>query len=158
MFLSNNRVSFHLCWKKNLVKHQRVSKYYENDCLLLFYFLVLRERRYLGPTLRLHYRYTTDIVWERACWLIDLIAIVVIRNGKVQSLFLVTVILYIDQTIFKLVLPSRFRSSGKVIHKNFLPVSCSSENNFFWADNQQNCDARSNSALYILNGWLFFDW
>ena len=32
MFLSNNRASSHLWWKKNLVKHQKVSKYYENDC------------------------------------------------------------------------------------------------------------------------------
>ena len=32
MFISNNRASFHLWWKKNLVKHQRLSKYYENDC------------------------------------------------------------------------------------------------------------------------------
>ena len=32
MFISNNRASFHLWWKENLVKHQKVSKYYENDC------------------------------------------------------------------------------------------------------------------------------
>ena len=32
MFISNNRASFHLWWKKNLVKNQKVSKYYENDC------------------------------------------------------------------------------------------------------------------------------
>ena len=31
IFISNNRASFHLWWKENLVKHQRVSKYYEND-------------------------------------------------------------------------------------------------------------------------------
>ena len=124
--------------------------------MLLFYFLVLWEGRYLGPTLKLHYRYTTGIVWNKACCLIDLIAIIVIRNGKVQSPFLVTVILYIDQTIFQLVLTSLFRSPRKVIHKNFLLVSCSTENNFFWADNQQNCDSRSNSALYLLNDWLFF--
>ena len=31
MFISNNRASFHLQWKKNLVKRQKVSKYYEND-------------------------------------------------------------------------------------------------------------------------------
>ena len=34
MFISNNRASFHLWSKENLVKHQRVSKYYENDCRL----------------------------------------------------------------------------------------------------------------------------
>ena len=32
MYLSNNCASFHLWWKENLVKHQKVSKYYENDC------------------------------------------------------------------------------------------------------------------------------
>ena len=31
-FISNNRASFHLRWKENLLKHQKVSKYYENDC------------------------------------------------------------------------------------------------------------------------------
>ena len=38
--LSNNRASFHLWLKENLVKHQEVSKCYENNCqqnfLLLF--------------------------------------------------------------------------------------------------------------------------
>ena len=34
MFISNNRPSFHLWWKENLVKHQKVSKYYETDCRL----------------------------------------------------------------------------------------------------------------------------
>ena len=32
MFISNT--SFHLWSKENLVKHQRVSKYYENNCRL----------------------------------------------------------------------------------------------------------------------------
>ena len=32
MVISNNRGSFHLWWKKNLVKHQKASKYYEKDC------------------------------------------------------------------------------------------------------------------------------
>ena len=37
VFISNNRASFHLWWKQNLVKHQKVSKYYENDfCFLIF--------------------------------------------------------------------------------------------------------------------------
>ena len=34
MFISNNRPSSQLWSKKNLVKHQRNSKYYENDCSL----------------------------------------------------------------------------------------------------------------------------
>ena len=32
MFISNNRPSFHLWWKGNLVKHRKASKYYKTDC------------------------------------------------------------------------------------------------------------------------------
>ena len=32
MFIDNNHASFKLWWKVNLVKHQKVSKYYENGC------------------------------------------------------------------------------------------------------------------------------
>ena len=32
MFTSNNRASFHFWWKENLLKHQGVWKYYEDDC------------------------------------------------------------------------------------------------------------------------------
>ena len=32
MFISNSRTSFHLWWKKNLIKYWKVSKYYETDC------------------------------------------------------------------------------------------------------------------------------
>ena len=32
MSISNNCAFFHLWWKENLVKHQNVSKYYENYC------------------------------------------------------------------------------------------------------------------------------
>ena len=35
MFITNNRASFHLWGKENLVKHQKVSKCYENRCMLL---------------------------------------------------------------------------------------------------------------------------
>ena len=31
--MSNNRPSFHSWRRENLVKHKKVSKYYENDCL-----------------------------------------------------------------------------------------------------------------------------
>ena len=41
MFISHNRASFHLRWKENLVEHQKVSKYYENDCLQNFLFLFM---------------------------------------------------------------------------------------------------------------------
>ena len=36
MFISNNRASFQFWRKENLVKHQRVSQYYENDCFTLY--------------------------------------------------------------------------------------------------------------------------
>ena len=32
MLVSNNQASFQLWWKERLVKHQKVSKYYDNDC------------------------------------------------------------------------------------------------------------------------------
>ena len=35
MFISNNRKWFHLWWKEDLLKHQRVSKHYENDCSMI---------------------------------------------------------------------------------------------------------------------------
>ena len=43
MCITNNHDPFHLWWKKNLVKHQKVSKYYDQDCrlslfLTCFYF------------------------------------------------------------------------------------------------------------------------
>ena len=31
LFISNNRTSFHFWWKKNLVNHQKVSKYSEKE-------------------------------------------------------------------------------------------------------------------------------
>ena len=36
MFIANNRASFHLRWKYNLVKHQKFSKYFDDDCLQNF--------------------------------------------------------------------------------------------------------------------------
>ena len=41
MLMSNNGASFHLWGKGNLVKHQNVSKYYENDCLQKFILLFM---------------------------------------------------------------------------------------------------------------------
>ena len=41
IFIRNDRVSFHFWAKENLLKHQRVAKYDDNDCLknLLFGFM-----------------------------------------------------------------------------------------------------------------------
>ena len=47
MFISNNRQSFHLWWKENLVNHLKLSKYYETDCLqsfLLLFMLLLTAK------------------------------------------------------------------------------------------------------------------
>ena len=44
MFLSKNRLSVHLWWKENLVKHWKISEYYKTDGLknfpLLFIFFI----------------------------------------------------------------------------------------------------------------------
>ena len=31
-FITNNHTSFHLWWKKNLLNHQNILKYYQHDC------------------------------------------------------------------------------------------------------------------------------
>ena len=36
MLISNNRTSFNLWGMENLVTYQKVSKYYENDCVQNF--------------------------------------------------------------------------------------------------------------------------
>ena len=41
MFRCNNRASFHLWSKEKLVQDQKVSKYYENDCLQNFLLLFM---------------------------------------------------------------------------------------------------------------------
>ena len=41
MLIANNRTSFHLWGKENLVKHQKVSKHYENDCVQNFLLLFI---------------------------------------------------------------------------------------------------------------------
>ena len=41
MFVTNNWALFHLWWKEDLVKHQKVSKYYEKDCLQNFLMLFM---------------------------------------------------------------------------------------------------------------------
>ena len=47
MFISNNRASLHLWWKENLVKHQKLSKYFEIDFFQIFTFLLMSLLRAL---------------------------------------------------------------------------------------------------------------
>ena len=49
MCISNNCQSFILWWKKNLIKDQRVSIYYENYCLqnFLLYFISLSTAKFV---------------------------------------------------------------------------------------------------------------
>ena len=49
MFIGNNRASFHLPGKGNFVKHQRVSEYYESDCLknFLLHFMSLLTAKFV---------------------------------------------------------------------------------------------------------------
>ena len=47
MFISNNRPSLPFWWKESLIKHQEVSKYYENDSLknfLLVFMSLIRTK------------------------------------------------------------------------------------------------------------------
>ena len=62
MFISNNRVSFHLRWKENLVKHQKFSKYYENDCSTSFCFYKLQLYRTLLATNLLKTNFTFNFI------------------------------------------------------------------------------------------------
>ena len=39
--VTNNHASFHLWWKESLVKHLKVSKYYDHDCLQNFILLFM---------------------------------------------------------------------------------------------------------------------
>ena len=48
MFVTNNLASFHLRSKENLVKHQIVSKYYENDCRKFQTFKILYPLHYVN--------------------------------------------------------------------------------------------------------------
>ena len=41
VFISNNHALFHLWKKKNLVEYQKVSKYYDHDCLQIFLLLFM---------------------------------------------------------------------------------------------------------------------
>ena len=69
MFISNNRPSFHLWWKLNLVKHRQVSKHYETDCRMhLWDILAILKNEMLASSF-----HPLDLFWIsfilRSMWL-----------------------------------------------------------------------------------------
>ena len=56
--ITNNNIPFHFWRKKNLIKHQEVSKYYDHDCL---YFLLHFMSLLTAPNLKKGYILT----WEQ---------------------------------------------------------------------------------------------
>ena len=46
LFISDNYKSFHLWWREDLVKHQKVSKYYETDCIFILTQYITKCLRY----------------------------------------------------------------------------------------------------------------
>ena len=48
MFITNNHDSFHLWWHENFVKHQNVSKYYDQDYSLSILFPYVPAHLYIN--------------------------------------------------------------------------------------------------------------
>ena len=44
MFIINSHALFHLLLEENLVEHQKVSKYYDHDCLQSFVLLLMFQQ------------------------------------------------------------------------------------------------------------------
>ena len=66
MFITNNHISFHLWLKKNFVKHQKVSKYYDQDCSAAWRLMQKKiEQRKTSNYCIVHHNYKR-LFW---CWL-----------------------------------------------------------------------------------------
>ena len=65
MFISNYQPTFHLWWKKNLVKHRKVLKYYETNCrskdVLVFVFYLWRHFLTNLPSSAANFVYNTSL-------------------------------------------------------------------------------------------------
>ena len=91
MFVSNNRPSFHLWWKKNLVKHRKVSKYYEADCSNFILFFINQKWFYFFFCLLVHTNpnfrvYATKVyVIIRKCKIIKISNILLIASQTATS-------------------------------------------------------------------------
>ena len=83
MFISNNRASFHLSWKENLVKHQRVSKHYENDCRQTQHNLSVVGK---NPS-RCHNLMTFNLILQLAEWLKGYIDKTIFANSAFHTSF-----------------------------------------------------------------------
>ena len=65
-FIANNRASFHSWWKENLIKHQKVSKYYENNWRSCFCVLLTD----LSQTIcwKTNFKWCWNFIWETHLW------------------------------------------------------------------------------------------
>ena len=52
MVICNNRLSFHLWWKENFVKHRKVSKYYETYCRINCFWKRINIYQYRNRVMR----------------------------------------------------------------------------------------------------------
>ena len=64
MFVTNNHTSFHLWWKENLLNHQNVPKYYENNCRLhtILGRTWCRDKSNLTPATKFSYLKDFDLI------------------------------------------------------------------------------------------------
>ena len=64
MFITNNNTSFHLWWKENLVKNQKVFKYYVHDCRTNTHWKVGNSLSCPGRTDSTYNHFIFIIFWE----------------------------------------------------------------------------------------------
>ena len=86
MYISNNRPRFHLWWNENLVKHQKVSKYYESDCRLSLVSEPYFRFVYFALVVRKFIRQTKSAVIPRyeKCFILHVIS----SHPRVQAFFI----------------------------------------------------------------------
>ena len=85
MYISNNRPRFHLWWNENLIKHQKVSKYYESDCRLSLVSEPYFRFVYFALVVRKFIRQTKSAVIPRyeKCFILHVIC----SHPRVQDIF-----------------------------------------------------------------------
>ena len=64
MFITNNHDSLHLWRKENLLKYQKVSKYYVHDCSCCNNNLLILDVKQLNKIMKLYYFHTFKALWN----------------------------------------------------------------------------------------------